>query len=904
MSSTCVTEQTETKESEQRLLLSRDFDDQAICHSLQLSCSGLRASLVSNEELSKRQKQTQPPVPSCAASCQSDEELLSPLGVIQESFTVSSSTVSDKIDSEKETFTEETQLNSKGINEIPLPKSPSHFYIRRDQWALLMAQRKKRGFKGLRWTTIVARGIRSVFPYCSFAFTGHRLKMLNSTKKGPEFTCGGYCRFVDCPVTFRVILTTSKTLKADVWFSGGCAVHRVTDIRSRYVRSTDRSKVGERLQVEKPRAMYLRSLGQLTEDVHISGCRDEAPPVHVLKQISYEARTKQRVHKHEIISLQKMVAEQKHPHSVLQKVLLEPKGVMLWSPCGIQIYQQRCKDDIVYLDATGSLLLTKKGAPPFYIYELVVRHPQKGSSPFPVASFFTTEHTTASVAYFLMAFVTDVRKWHGRKAAAPVMLVCDGSMVLMQAISIAFIGKGLQDTLACYYRIATGAAGKDDWKTPIIHRCLSHIMRNAKEMCKKYAPKHYSLAMHVFGLFTSAQTMAQLDEMLYSAAIVFGSPCVGPNVAHHFAHLQSLLQCIPSPESPQEEEADEELEADNDWGRHFQRVVDGAQVDLRGDPNPYYSDGFLQHLNTYMLPYAGLWSGIMLGDLGRHGKDAMYKNASKRFKHLQMLPKQNITTDNRTQGIMEKSQWDLKHLRNHLNMTLNAYKPVFLFITPIKLFFRTQKHLKIYGKAPPLAQTKAPPLAQTKAPPLAQTKLHSLWQWPRTEVVVASLKTPAGQTFTVRHTELCTLKPHIWLNGEIVEHLLRLSVQEMGQKIYIMDHYTAGVMLFGERKAVARSGLSKVNFEEFDGIMACVNINNCHWKLLYINAITTNVYLVDPSKSQREQKDSNCAAKRFRLDAIPVIGGIMRSALGYHKTKWTKFEMSTGCAPFVQLDLE
>lgn len=70
---------------------------------------------------------------------------------------------------------------------------------------------------------------------------------------------------------------------------------------------------------------------------------------------------------------------------VLQKVLLLPKDVMLWSQASMPIFHQRSKEDIVYLDATVSIVNTskKKSKGPFYVYELVVRHPKKGSSPFP-----------------------------------------------------------------------------------------------------------------------------------------------------------------------------------------------------------------------------------------------------------------------------------------------------------------------------------------------------------------------------------------------------------------------------------------------------------------------------------------------------------------------------------------
>lgn len=80
-----------------------------------------------------------------------------------------------------------------------------------------------------------------------------------------------------------------------------------------------------------------------------------------------------RKHKNETLSLQMMVEEKKdEPNEVIQKVILHPKGVMLWSKKSIDIFHQRCEEDIVYLDATGSIVKKRKHSTgPFYVYELM-----------------------------------------------------------------------------------------------------------------------------------------------------------------------------------------------------------------------------------------------------------------------------------------------------------------------------------------------------------------------------------------------------------------------------------------------------------------------------------------------------------------------------------------------------
>lgn len=47
--------------------------------------------------------------------------------------------------------------------------------------------------------------------------------------------------------------------------------------------------------------------------------------------------------------------------------------------------------------------------------------------------------------------------------------------------------------------------------------------------------------MHIFGLFTTASTLEELDDMVKSAAVVLSSPSSGAHVEKHFKNLQSLL---------------------------------------------------------------------------------------------------------------------------------------------------------------------------------------------------------------------------------------------------------------------------------------------------------------------------------------------------------------------------
>ena len=336
---------------------------------------------------------------------------------------------------------------------------------------------------------MIASGIRSVHPYCSFGFRRHALKTLRSQRSAPIFKCNGYCRFEDCPIAVTVEVRDEVTLKADVVFTGGDKVcHSTTELKRRPVRADARSSLAETLETKLPRSLFLDSMQKIPEMVIESGCRDEAPTKEVLRNIAYTQRQLKRPHTNELLSLQ-MLIDQKTgtDNEVLQRVMMHPKGIMLWSKKTLSIFYQRCKEDIVYLDATGSIVQKESGkSPPYYVYELVVRNPSKGASPLPVATYPTCDHTTASVTYFLQAFQTDLRKLYGKRAVQrPVMIICDGSLVLLQSISFTFCRLSLEDLLQKYFEVITGQHQAERFDLPILHRCLSHIMKNAKDLCKK-----------------------------------------------------------------------------------------------------------------------------------------------------------------------------------------------------------------------------------------------------------------------------------------------------------------------------------------------------------------------------------------------------------------------------------
>ncbi|KAL3967174.1 hypothetical protein ACER0C_030796 [Sarotherodon galilaeus] len=157
-----------------------------------------------------------------------------------------------------------------------------------------------------------------------------------------------------------------------------------------------------------------------------------------------------------------------------------------------------------------------------------------------------------------------------------------------------------------------------------------------------------------------------MDGIIISATVVFKSPCSGPEVNKHLQNLKLLIDQTGNGDAEETDILPEDYKTaivHSSLKQHFAEVIASAHLDVTGPPNVYYAPAFISSISKYFLPHATLWSGMLLGDLGRHGKGSAYGFLSKRYNHVSQLKKQNYTEDNRTQGIMEKSHWDLKRIR-------------------------------------------------------------------------------------------------------------------------------------------------------------------------------------------------------------------------------------------------
>ncbi|KAI4824300.1 hypothetical protein KUCAC02_012823 [Chaenocephalus aceratus] len=267
-----------------------------------------------------------------------------------------------------------------------------------------------------------------------------------------------------------------------------------------------------------------------------------------------------------------------------------------------------------------------------------------------------------------------------------------------------------------------------------------------------------------------ATTMSELDEVVTSAVVVFSSSHSDRHVSaqSHLDDSTIVEDCV------------------NDIGptpfkQHFEDLITQTVIEKSGDDNIYFCPTFIPSLLKYFLPLAGLWSGLLLGDLGRHGTGTIYQKLSQKYKNAAKKPTQNYTEDKKTQGIMEKSQWDLKKIRFQRRRLTRLDDFVHTYKVTLSALLREYGDSLKRGKKDPKDKARQGQSSSTSdmtehaeddaqgGKVDASSELTALWEKKDTEVVVSIVPTQIrGNSFTIRHSDMRTLRPHQWLTGETV----------------------------------------------------------------------------------------------------------------------------------------
>ena len=158
--------------------------------------------------------------------------------------------------------------------------------------------------------------------------------------------------------------------------------------------------------------------------------------------------------------------------------------IFLFTDAQIKVYGEICRRDVVYFDATGSIMKKVPVKKDFQIYTLLVRHPNEGGSALPVASSITIRHDARSICNFLDFFLSAATKLLGSKSK-PIAIMRDGLMVMWNAVLRAFSNETRSEYCQRCWRVVNGKAESLDLKKNL---CLQ-LFKSCNARSKNYGGK-------------------------------------------------------------------------------------------------------------------------------------------------------------------------------------------------------------------------------------------------------------------------------------------------------------------------------------------------------------------------------------------------------------------------------
>lgn len=595
---------------------------------------------------------------------------------------------------EKQTDVEECQLNHAEIEQIlnvqlpsfftmTLPTSSS-FILSDEDMVHLNNSQNGRCYKKGHWQHIFAKGIATSNKHCVFMFDKHQISTAKKRRKRrnvPMFKCKGHCKFKDCSVKVYVEMLVPKMVS--VFYSGNMK-HKITDQHARPIRATQREILKESFKNGgKPLKHFLEAFEKKDTDQIISGnCDNVGKDAHVFRQISSESRQIGRMDKDLIQSLLTIMRTSKeNGFGFIQQLSVKPFTVQYWSEEGLRLYHSLAEKNIVFWDATGSVVRKSDDGKRFLYYELALRHPVKGKMGIPVSSMVTDDQSLPSILNWIARFRHDEKKLFGHgNVSQPKMIISDESWVFIIAALKEFNTETLAEFLNRAWRIANEHEPKERKDKTIVHLCTGHFMNKVKRFCLQNYKRNIKFGMYLVSLLLNCKTLKAATEILHDISVALLSKNITSANRQFIDRLMQKINkfdtkessCSELPDDSEKhceqqkpgfytEEAFISLAGTSPFKQWACGIVERTRNSLhisdeKSIRNPYYSEVFLQQILDRYIPILPLWGSLILPSDSSNAKHHSIYNTGD-------ICKTQSTIENRFRILKQISLGDNKNRR-------------------------------------------------------------------------------------------------------------------------------------------------------------------------------------------------------------------------------------------------
>ena len=471
--------------------------------------------------------------------------------------------------------------------------------------------------------------------------------------------------------------------QAEVNFQGSLK-HDLTEKWARPISGVERRTIQKQFQHgQKPYRYYLKKFQEIPDEVKIAGnLSSVGSSPEVIRRISTEAKKQNALHPYEWTSLCQMAdtipiqKDKKKVSGFIHHVSIMPSYVIYWNDSSIRLWHQLAKNNTVYWDATGSIITSRPQENRYLYYELALANPNTKEASIPVSSMISSNHDTPQIHYWLSKFRLQEKQMFGHaNAAVPRQINSDRSLVFMQSALTEFCGETLDTFRTRAWRIISGKATESDKKKTIPHGCLSHTMKNSKDLCRVHYKSNIEYGMYLFSVLVNVDDLKTATDTLKSVLFVLMSKYITPQVQAAAEYIDQRIQALPDGSVLSKEVGNVEVEEiissrdpnpnifteeefilrrkGNEFSVWAEKLKEDVLRDLPHDnldfpKNTRYSNDLAQAILKRYISFFPIWSNILLGDLKRHEGCGSSENETNKNKRK--------TRERKTNAVMEQRQ--------------------------------------------------------------------------------------------------------------------------------------------------------------------------------------------------------------------------------------------------------
>ena len=370
-------------------------------------------------------------------------------------------------------------------------------------------------------------------PYCCWTVYENFVKKPGSRKEGcVYFRARAKCTLKDCEHNAILTIGSRNSKRMQIHF-----INDVNHKRGHLAATKICGKARDNLAnyfVENntvpPSKKYRDDLSTLSDTSflagNMSGVGTSNGPYQKIASLARQAAKSCETLREKVLSLQETLRQMDEEESIklkwtfrtefgyIQKPIVNPDNlqIILMDQIMAMLYHEHVCNDVLYIDATGSVTDQAKWLSKVLYYAAVVRHPYGRTPPLPVAEFITNKHDQFAIEEFLrMLHEKEYRKY--KKTTNPRMIMTDFSWAIIQACLKVFCSENLSEYLNRAFRIVSGSANGEDFLKTRLHVCAAHMMKLNKmhataKHCKDFDTKsQVHFAMRLFGRLINCQSL-------------------------------------------------------------------------------------------------------------------------------------------------------------------------------------------------------------------------------------------------------------------------------------------------------------------------------------------------------------------------------------------------------------